>query len=363
MTLIARIPHATRTLAALGALALTLTACAGSPAAQRAAEEDGSPAASSGSGDAAPREVDVVLDWTPNTNHSGLYLALERGYFEDAGLDVTVIEPGDIGGLELLATGDADFAYSVAENLLPAVESGVDAVSVAAIIETNTSSLLALADSGIARPADLAGHVYGTWGSPLEIALVEALVECDGGDPTAIRTAPMASEDVRIGLTRDQYDYVWVYDAWDTIRLTEVDGLDATTLPFREHTECIPNWYTPLVATRQATLDSDPGLVEDFLGALAHGYGDAMREPEAAADAIMAASPELDADLVARSAEYLATRYADSPEAWGRQDAATWEGFAAFLAEHDLTGGGADPARVWTNAPLDAAVAMLEGSE
>lgn len=338
---------ATATATVLG-VALTLAACAGSPAAQKA-NNDATPQPN-GSGE---REVTVVLDWSPNTNHSGLYLAQDRGYFADAGLDVSIVQPGDLSGLDLLVPGDADFAYAFSETLAPAVEQGVDAVSVAAVIEDNTSSLLFEADSGITRPADLAGKTYGTWGSSLDIAIVEALVECDGGDPSKVQTAPLASEDVRIGLTQGQYDYVWVYDAWDTIRLRDVDGLDVATIPFIEHTDCIPNWYTPVVATMRSTLDDDPQLVADFLGALRLGYQDAMREPDAAADALLAAAPELNEELVRLSTEYLSTRYADSPEAWGLQDQETWSGFIGFLAEHELMGGGIDPTTVWTNEGLE----------
>ena len=94
------------------------------------------------------RPVSVILDWTPNTNHSGLYLAQARGYFADAGLDVTIVEPGDTSGLQLLAAGKADFAYSVAEGLVPAREQGAEVVSVAAVIQHNTSSLISLTSDG-----------------------------------------------------------------------------------------------------------------------------------------------------------------------------------------------------------------------
>lgn len=345
------------------ALTVSLAACAGSPAAQRAEQETGSTSGTSAGTSSQPggaaesgelREVTIALDYTPNTNHSGVYLAQERGYFEDAGLDVQIVEPGDIGGLDLLAAGEADFAYSFAESLAPAVAQGVDAVSVAAVIDHNTSSLIFENSSGIASPRDLEGKVYGTYGSPLEAALVDALVACDGGDPSKVETAPLASQDVRIGLTQDQYDFVWVYDAWDTIRLQELDGMDVGTLPFIDHTECIPDWYTPLIAAQGADVANDPEFVADVVGALAHGYRDAMTEPDAAADALMAAAPELDEDLVRLSAEYLSTRYAETPEVWGEQEAERWEGFINFLAENDIEGGDVDPAALWTNDALEA---------
>ena len=141
----------TRRLAALATgAALLLSACSSARA------TDAAPTASPAAGKLTP--VTVVLDWTPNTNHSGLYLALANGWYKDAGLDVKVVEPGDTSGLQLLAAGQADFAYSVAEELLPARAAGADVVSVATVIEHNTSSLLSLTSAGITRPRDLRGQ-------------------------------------------------------------------------------------------------------------------------------------------------------------------------------------------------------------
>lgn len=317
------------------AVALALAACTG-----------GGPADGPADG-ATP--LTVVLDWTPNTNHSGLYLAEANGWFDEAGLDLRILEPGETSGLQLLATGHADAVYSVAESLVPARAQGVDAISVAAVIEQNTSSLIFETSSGISRPRDLVGQVYGSYGSALETALIEALVACDGGDPAGIRTAPLASADFRIGLTEDQFDYAWVFDAWDTIRLRDLDGLDVGTIAFADHTDCIPNWYTPLVAVAGSTLEERPETVRAFLAALDRGYRAAMTDPAAAADALLAESPELDSELVRASAAYLATRYSADPGAWGRQRARTWDAFVGFLETEGLLEPGFDTDAAWTD--------------
>ena len=309
--------------------------------------------AATATGDEALRPVSIVLDWTPNTNHLGLYLALERGWFAEAGLDVTVVEPGETSGLQLVAAGRADLAYSVAESLVPARAAGADVVSVAAVIEENTSSLLSLAADGITRPRDLEGKRYGGWGGTLENALIDALVACDGGDPAALERTAMLSDDPRVGLEQDAHDAVWVFDAWDTIRMREVDGLDVTTLPFADHTECIPNWYTPLVAVQGERLTTDAALLDDTLDVLARGYREAMADPQAAADALLAQVPELDRALVEPSAEYLATRFAPDAASWGLQDAQTWTTFVDFLEKNDLAEPGFDTTAAWTNDLLD----------
>ena len=299
-----------------------------------------------------PRQVTVVLDWTPNTNHSGLYLAQAEGWFAEEGLDVEIVEPGETSGLQLVAAGQADFAYSVAEGLVPARAAGADVVSVATVIEHNTSSLISLSDDGITRPRDLEGKRYGSYESGLEKALISKLVECDGGDPAQVEFAPLVSDDFRIGLTEDQFDAAWVFDAWDTIRLGEVDGLDVDTIAFRDHFDCIPDWYTPLVATSRSLLDDEPDVARGFLAALARGYDEAAADPDRAARVLLDAAPELDPELVTASARWLGPRYTSGE--WGTQDAEVWDGFVSFLEDEGLTAPGFDTDAAWTDEFLPA---------
>lgn len=303
---------------------------------------------------AALRPVSVILDWSPNTNHSGLYLAQSAGYYAAAGLAVTLVEPGDTSGLQLVAAGQADFALSVAESLVPARTEGLPVVSVAAVIQRNTSSLVSLGSTGIRTPKDLQGHTYGGYDGALEKALISALVRCDGGDPAAVTFTSLPGEDFRIGLTEKYYDTAWIFNGWDGIRLGEIDGLDIRTIDFSDYTGCIPDWYTPLIAAGQATVDGDPELIRSFLAATARGYADSMTDPARAVDALMAAAPELDRDLVTRSAQYLATRYADTPAQWGAQSAQTWDTFVAFLVENDLAPADFDVPAAWNGSFLSS---------
>ena len=303
----------------------------------------------SATGAGEPKKVTVVLDWTPNTNHSGLYIAKAKGYFADAGLDVTIIEPDANGAVAQLAAGNADFAVSMAEQIIPARAEGNPVVSVAAIIESNTSSLLAPADRGITRPRDLAGKTYGGFGGELETALVRNLVECDGGDPESIKFVEVGNVDYQVGLERKDYDFVWIFDGWDTIRLRDLQAMAVTTIPFADQFDCIPDWYTPLLASSEKVIKNDPELVRAFVGAAAHGYRDAMADPKAAAATLTGAVPELDKDLVGRSAEYLSTRYAADPAEWGTQDPQVWKSFEVFLREAGMVSEPVDTTKAFTN--------------
>jgi ABC-type nitrate/sulfonate/bicarbonate transport system substrate-binding protein len=322
-----------RCLLSLGCLLLVAAACGG---------DDGS------AGDGLQR-VTVMLDWTPNTNHLGIYAADAKGWYRDAGLDVRIIQPGETGSLQALGAGNADFAVSVQEEVVPARAQGVPVVSIAAIVQHNTSSLMGLSSDGIERPRDLAGKRYGGFGGHLERALVETLVECDGGDPAAVEFVEVGNVDYAVGLTRDRFDFVWVFDGWDVIRLRDIEGLEITRIPFIDHTDCIPDWYTPLIATTEDMIGDEPETVEAFLEATARGYALAMDEPQEASELLLEAAPELDGDLVERSARYLATRFTDDPARWGRQESAVWERFSTFLADAGLVEEAGDVDAAFTN--------------
>lgn len=300
--------------------------------------------------DAKPRRIQVMLDWTPNTNHAGLYLAKAEGYYRDAGLDVSFIQPGATSDPnQAVGAGTVDFGVSAAEQLVPARAEGVPVVSIAAIIEHNTSSLVSLASTGIRRPRDLSGHTYGAYGATFEKALIDTLVACDGGDPAKVRFTQVGDSDYRQGLTSGHFDTVWVFDAWDVIRLRDIDGLDLDRISFADHLDCIPDWYTPILVTSEQHITKDPAMVREFMAATAHGYRDAMAQPDKAAKALLAGADGLDADLVHRSMAYLSTRYTSDPARWGRQDDAVWTRFVDFLERHDIVGDGFDVDAAFTN--------------
>lgn len=328
----------------LALAALPLAACGSS-------SSDGGGSGGDQDGDLRPFEV--VLDWTPNTNHAGMYLAEANGWYEDAGLDVTFIEPGEAGSLQALAAGKADVAVSVQEELIPARAAGLPVQSIAAIIQHNTSSLVSLADDGIERPKDLEGKTYGGYGGQLEQALLEKLVSCDGGDPSEVTSVDVGEADYRIGLERNQYDAVWIFDGWDGIRLQQ-EGVDTSAIPFIDHEDCIPDWYTPLLATSEEVEAKRGDDLTAFMAATAKGYQAAMEDPGAASDALLDQADDLDPKLVEASAEYLSTRYADDPAAWGQQDASVWDGFAAFLDEAGLVEQPVEVSDAWTNEYLPA---------
>lgn len=328
-----------RGLAVVGLLALSLAA--------GACGSDDSPAQ-------APqaRDVTLMLNWTPNAHHVGIYAALASGWYAEAGIDLTVIEPADAGVETAVSSGAADIGMAQAESLLPARAAGIPVVSVATVLPVNDSSLLSLAEDEIARPGDLEGTRYGGFGGALETEIISALMECDGADPALVEFVTLGNIDYLAGMEADQFDTAWVFSGWDALRAEVVEGVEVRQIRFAEWEECIPNWYTPLFMAAESTLADDPALVQDFLAVTARGYDAAVDDPEQAARLLLEQVPELDSDLVEAAVAYYAPLFVGANGAWGVQDEATWTAFADFLTSSGVSPDPVDGASAYTNDHL-----------
>jgi len=140
-------------------------------------------------------KITVALDWTPNTNHTGLYVAKEKGYFKDEGLDVEILMPGEVPAEQLVASGRADFGVSYQEAVTQARIQDVPIVSIAAVIQHNTSGFASLAEKKITSPKDFEGKTYGGWGSPVERAVLASLMKQEGADVDKVKFVNIGDTD------------------------------------------------------------------------------------------------------------------------------------------------------------------------
>ncbi len=315
-----------------------------------------SPGADGATDPARPTELTLMLNWTPNAHHAGIYLAEQEGWYADAGIDLRVIEPAYDTGVEVaVAGGAADVGIAQAESLLPARAAGVEVEAVATLLPTNDSVLMSLAADGITEPADLAGATYGGFGGALETELISTLVSCGGADPDAVEQVEVGNVDYLAGLGQDRFDVVWVFEGWDVIRARDVEDADVETIAFEDHLDCIPDWYTPLLLTSETMLAERADVVETFLAVTARGYETVAGDPPAGAAALVAAVPELDPELVEPAVAYYAPRFVADGGVWGEMDAAVWVRFAEFLVEAGILEDVGDVGSAWTNDLLPEA--------
>ncbi len=308
--------------------------------------------------------VTLMLDWTPNTNHTGFYVAQARGYYDEANLNVSIQEPTDVLVEAIVTSGAAQFGVGYQEFATYARADGMPIVSLAAIIQHNTSGFVSLHDQDpITRPADFAGLKYGGFGQrDLENAIINTLIACDGGEPGSFEYIDVGYADGFELMQRDRIDFAWMYYGWTGIE-GELRGLELDTVMLWDWFDCIPDYYTPILITSEDMIAEQPDVVEAFVHATARGFADAIAEPDAAADILTEANPEANPDLIRASAEWLAPEYqADAPR-WGQQSLDIWQGFTDFLVENGIIAEAIDAEAAFTNAFLPGSVEADENGE
>ena len=307
-----------------------LTACGGSN------EQTGSGAGNGGSENKDLEKVTFVLDWTPNTNHTGLYAALEKGYYEEAGLDVEIVQPPEDGAVVLVASGKAQFGISFQDSMAAALagDEALPITAVASVIQHNTSGIISRAGEGMDRPKGLEGHSYATWNGAIELATLEEVVRADGGDFSKVDLIPSTVTDEVSALKTNSVDSIWIFYAWAGVK-TELEGMETDYFEFAD-IDPVFDYYTPVIISGDKYLEEHPETAKAFLEATSKGYAFAMENPEEAAEILCAAAPELDQELVLASQKYLADQYqADAPY-WGYMDAERWNGFYQWVNEKTI---------------------------
>ncbi len=310
-------------------------------------------AAACGETSAEQASVTLMLDWVPNTNHTGFYVARDFGFYADENLDVAIVEPGTAGTAAAVAGGAAEFGISFQEEVTLARVQNVPLVSIAAIIQHNTSGFASPADRNIRRPRDFEGKTYGAFGLEVEQQVLSALMECDGGDFSKIEFVDIGATDFFVAWERGDVDFVWIFEAWDGVR-GELQGVALDFIRLTD-TDCIPDYYTPVLATGEAMIANNPDIVQRFVRATARGYELAIREPSRAADALINAVDGIDAELVSASQQWLSPKYAEDASRWGEQKRETWAGYANWLVGHGLLEHAINPNNAFDNSFIENA--------
>ena len=284
-------------------------------------------------------KVTFVLDWTPNTNHTGIYVAQELGYFEEAGLEVEIAQPPEDSSVALVASGKADFSISFQDSLASAFagDDPMPVTAVAAVVQHNTSGIISREGEGMDQPKGMEGHSYATWNGAIELATLERVVEADGGDFDKVELIPSTVTDEVTALKTDSVDSIWIFYGWAGVK-TELENLATDYFAFAD-IDPVFDYYTPVIIAGNEFLEENPDTAKAFMEAVSKGYQYAIENPEEAAQILCDAVPELDAELVKASQEYLADQYQADAEYWGQIDADRWNAFYKWVNDNGLTEG------------------------
>ena len=293
--------------------------------------------------------ITFSLDWTPNTNHTGVYAAKALGYYEEAGLDVQIVQPSENGALLMCAAGQAEFAVDAQDTMAAALDldEPLGVTAVAAILQHNTSGIISRAGDGITSAKGMEGKVYSTWDIPIELEMIRYCMELEGADYDTVKLIPNNITDEPAALAAHQTDSVWIFYGWSGIN-AELSDFDFDYWDFRSVTDEL-DYYTPLIIANNEFLENSPEIARAFLEATAKGYQYAVEHPEEAAEFLIAGDTthSLDdaRDLVVASQIWLADQYIADAKSWGVFDPARWDAFYSWLYKngltaHDLTGTG-----------------------
>ena len=299
----------------------------------------------------AARPVTLMLDWVPNTNHTGLFVAQQEGYFTDEGLQVEIVQPGEVYAEQAVAGGAADFGVSFQEQVTLARADGVPLVSIAAVLQHNTSAFAARAGLGGDTPAGWEGLRYGSFGSPFERPTVAGLMACDDADVDRLEWIEAGFTDPLSLLQQGQIDLAWIFYGWQGVQAEQL-GIDLDLVMMADHVECIPDYFTPVLIASETTLAERPELVRSFLRAVARGYTFAAEQPDQAAEVLLAAAPELDREVVLASQRWVSPRYLAEAPRWGEQSADRWRAYADWMASQGILAENLDTAQAFSNEYL-----------
>lgn len=308
-------------------------------------------------------KITVALDWTPNGNHLGFFVAKDKGLYDAAGLDVTIVSPADaeydgsynpgdedadapgapkyVTPCSKVAEGSAHFAMNSPEGVVGwnTAPGRPQLKAVAALLrDRNSSAIVALKSSGITSPKDLDGKRYASYAARFEGRIVQRMIQHAGGAGDYIEdTPPMLG--IWNNLIEGKSDATWVFMQWEGVE-AQLKGVELNAFPVCDYG--VPYAYAPCLCAHPDWLAANADAAKAFLKATAEGYAAAAADPAAAADSLVRLAKrdhafDVDPALAKGSAEFLADKFIDpDTKLWGRMDASVWSEYVKWLWDSDL---------------------------
>mmetsp|Transcript_19011 Transcript_19011/g.57443 ORF Transcript_19011/g.57443 Transcript_19011/m.57443 type:complete len:344 (+) Transcript_19011:176-1207(+) len=291
--------------------------------------------------------VTVALDWEPNANHIGFYVAREKGWYKEAGLDVTLTIPDaeySATPASKVALGEAHFAVTPSETVVsyatqPDGASKPRIKAVASLLQRDPSAIVTLKKSGVARPRDLDGKVYASYGARYEGRIVQQLIKADGGSGDyQERALPMLG--IWSTLLEGKADATWVFANIEGVAAQQ-KGVELNVFHLGDYN--IPYGYSPVLVASEDYLREQSEVAKKLVSATARGYEWAAANGDEAADLLVAAgnrdnpslTEPLESGLIRASTAATAPLLLDGGK-WGRMDEGRWDEFLDWLSEYGL---------------------------
>lgn len=237
---------------------------------------------------AASQKITVALDWTVNTNHIGLFVARDKGFYRDAGLEVEILPYGDTGSGTLVASGNADFGISGSLGLFTQKSAGADLKAIYAVVQSETGRVVFNADrTAIQSPKNLDGLTYGGFGSAWENALLRTIIRHDGGkgDFSTVTLGTSAYD----ALANGAVDFTLEVSTWEGVE-AELKGLKQRSFRYADYG--VPDEHTTLIVSSNAFLAANRQAAAAFVQATRRGYEFAVDHAQEAGELLIAANKD-----------------------------------------------------------------------
>ena len=276
-------------------------------------------------------KVSIALDWFPWSNHSGFFIAQERGYFADEGLEVNIFTPGDPSTvLQTVASGRDDFGISYQPELLLAREQDIPVVSIMALVQHPLNSVMSLKESGIAEPRDLAGKKVGAPGLPSDEALLDTMLRSQGLTLDDVEMVNVGFALIPALISGQVDAIVGAYWVHESISATN-QGFELNIMRMEEHG--VPDFYELVIVANEDKIANDRDLVQRFVRAVTRGYKDAIANPQDAVQLLKRIKPEVDLEIEIPGVDLLAPLWSTDNGVFGWQEESRWVDFAEWLVE------------------------------
>ncbi|HEX9014877.1 MAG TPA: ABC transporter substrate-binding protein [Chloroflexota bacterium] len=305
---------------------------------------------SAGAGTPGPQkplqQLTVALDWYPWSNHTGLYMAEEMGYYKDVGLDVKLYVPSNPEDvLKLVGSGKDNFGISYEGDVLLARAENIPVKSVAAMVQRPLNSIMTLKSSGIEHPRQLEGKTVGYPGIPGQEAMLKTIMERDGSSIDKVKLVNVGY-DLVPALIGKKVDAVlgayWVHESI----LAEEQGYPVNIMKVGDWG--VPNYYELVMVASEDMIKQQPDTIKRFLWATAKGYTKATEDPAKALDLLVKANPDTDRKMEEQGIKLLAPLWMDNVTAWGTQDKQKWENYGGWMKREKLLPDNVNPNDAFT---------------